>query len=195
MKDEPPIVNAVDQRWREQGWPDPEANAAFMSVIRAYHLLQKQMRLTLEPCDLRVIDYGALVSLALAPDGQLSLAELAKALLVAPTRLTYIVDRLERRGTLERRPHDHDRRSVVARITPEGRALVAAGTQAVATDNFGFGDMDAGALRALTRTMLGIEEVVRTEVAAAASEPPPSTGPAPLRARRSSTSRPNKTRR
>jgi DNA-binding MarR family transcriptional regulator len=176
VKDEPLVVNLVDQRWREQGWPNPEANAAFMSVIRAYHLLQKQMRLTLQPRDLQVIDYGALVSLALAPDGQLTLAALAKALLVAPTRLTYIVDRLERRGTLERRPHDRDRRSVVARITAEGRALVAAGTEAVAADNFGFGDMGPDELRALTRTMLGIEEVARKERHSAVFGPSTSTG-------------------
>lgn len=150
------LVNDVDRGWRAEGWPAPEANAAFMSVIRAYHFLQKHMTQTLEPCGLSVIDYGTLVTLALATDGRMSLTTLAKAVMVAPTRLTYIVDRLERSGYVERRPNERDRRSIVARITSEGRRLVATANEAVAADNYGFGDMGEAELRAVVRTMLSV---------------------------------------
>ena len=51
--------------------------------------------------------------------------ELAGHLRVAPRSVTDVVDALEERGLLERRPDPADRRATVLALTASGRALVA----------------------------------------------------------------------
>lgn len=163
MTTEQRFVNSVDQQWREQDWPAAEANAAFMAVVRVETILHRCMKRQLAELDLSVIDYGALVNLGLGCDTGCTLAALAENLLVAPTRLTYVIDRLQGNGLVERRPHDADRRSVLAVITTMGRERLDLATRAVAGDNFGFGDMDDSDLQILTRIMLRAFDAASSE--------------------------------
>lgn len=57
--------------------------------------------------------------------GSLSLGDLADKLLVTGGNITYVMDRLEERGLVERDRSTEDRRVVMARLTPAGRELVA----------------------------------------------------------------------
>lgn len=57
--------------------------------------------------------------------GSLSLGDLADKLLVSGGNITYVMDRLEERGLVERERSEEDRRVILARLTPEGRELVA----------------------------------------------------------------------
>lgn len=56
--------------------------------------------------------------------GPLSLGELASKLLVTGGNVTYVMDRLEQQGLVERERSKEDRRVVKARLTAEGRKLV-----------------------------------------------------------------------
>ena len=51
--------------------------------------------------------------------------ELVQATAQRPSTLTGVLDRLERRGLVERVPNPADRRSVLVRLTEEGRAHAA----------------------------------------------------------------------
>ena len=51
-------------------------------------------------------------------------SELARLLEVSTAASTGIVDRLERRGHVERRPHPDDRRRTTVHVTDEGRAEI-----------------------------------------------------------------------
>jgi DNA-binding MarR family transcriptional regulator len=51
-----------------------------------------------------------------------SVRELVTATAQRPSTLTGVLDRLERRGLIERGANPSDRRSVLVRLTPEGRA-------------------------------------------------------------------------
>jgi MarR family transcriptional regulator, 2-MHQ and catechol-resistance regulon repressor len=78
----------------------------------------------------RVSDYGLTVPQfgileALHHLGPLSLGELADKLLVTGGNVTYVMDRLEAQGLVERRRSETDRRVVEARLTAEGRARIA----------------------------------------------------------------------
>jgi MarR family transcriptional regulator, 2-MHQ and catechol-resistance regulon repressor len=78
----------------------------------------------------RVSDYGLTVPQfgileALYHLGPLSLGELAEKLLVTGGNITYVMDRLEKQGLVERHRSDTDRRVVEARLTPEGRGKIA----------------------------------------------------------------------
>ncbi|MFU8858071.1 MAG: MarR family winged helix-turn-helix transcriptional regulator [Deferrisomatales bacterium] len=53
-------------------------------------------------------------------------AELARAASLSPATVTGILDRLERRGLIDRVRSEEDRRRVLTRVTQAGRALLAA---------------------------------------------------------------------
>jgi DNA-binding MarR family transcriptional regulator len=56
--------------------------------------------------------------------GDLPLGELAGDLVMTPRNVTGLVDHLERDGLVERVPDAEDRRSVRARLTPQGREII-----------------------------------------------------------------------
>jgi len=60
---------------------------------------------------------------ALEADGPMSMRRLAEALDVADASATGIVDRMEKRGLVERRHDTDDRRVVLVHLTEEGRAV------------------------------------------------------------------------
>jgi MarR family transcriptional regulator, organic hydroperoxide resistance regulator len=60
---------------------------------------------------------------ALDSDNPLAMSELAEVLGCDNSNVTGIVDRLEHRGLVERRPADHDRRVKLLALTDEGLAL------------------------------------------------------------------------
>jgi DNA-binding MarR family transcriptional regulator len=73
------------------------------------------------PHDLSVAEYGALTSLDELPG--LDQNELARHLGVDKVSAGQIVDRLERRGLVDRRVDPADRRARILRLTPPGLAL------------------------------------------------------------------------
>jgi MarR family transcriptional regulator, organic hydroperoxide resistance regulator len=60
---------------------------------------------------------------ALDPDHPVAMSELATILGCDNSNVTGIVDRLEYRGLVERRPAEHDRRVKLLALTDEGREL------------------------------------------------------------------------
>jgi DNA-binding MarR family transcriptional regulator len=58
-------------------------------------------------------------------DREPTMNELARLLQLDKSSVTGLVDRAERRGLVARVPSAADRRSVLVRLTPEGRALIA----------------------------------------------------------------------
>ncbi|NDU73791.1 MarR family transcriptional regulator [Actinomadura sp. DSM 109109] len=52
--------------------------------------------------------------------GPMPMRELARRVSCEPSNATFIVDRLERLGLVERRPHPTDRRAKVLTLTPQG---------------------------------------------------------------------------
>jgi DNA-binding MarR family transcriptional regulator len=71
--------------------------------------------------DLSPPQLGALK--ALDPEQPLAMSELAAILGCDNSNVTGIVDRLEYRGLVERRPAEHDRRVKLLALTDEGREL------------------------------------------------------------------------
>src|SRR5690606_26729768 len=57
--------------------------------------------------------------------GPLLLGEVQKRILVSSGGVTYLVDRLEEKGLVERRACPEDRRARYAALTPAGEALIA----------------------------------------------------------------------
>jgi DNA-binding MarR family transcriptional regulator len=65
------------------------------------------------------------------------MTKMGDRLMIHPTGVTKLVDKLERQGLVERRPNPSDRRGTLAHITPAGRALSRRATKALAATRFG----------------------------------------------------------
>lgn len=80
-------------------------------------------------CDLRSIEFTILMLVQANPD--VSAARLAAALAMTPPNIKIWIDRLERRGLIERARSTKDRRAQTLRPTSAGRALAQRSAQSV----------------------------------------------------------------
>ncbi|HEX9374991.1 MAG TPA: MarR family transcriptional regulator [Actinomycetota bacterium] len=69
-------------------------------------------------------EYDVLVRLARAPGRSLRMTDLARRVLMSPSGLTRVVDRLADDGLVERLRDSEDARVVLAKLTDSGRARV-----------------------------------------------------------------------
>ena len=138
------------RQWEAHGWAQPAAMAATTSIMRAHQILLARTDEALRPFDLTFARYEALVLLAFSRKGALPLGKMGDRLMLHPTSVTNIVDRLEQQRLLRRVAHPTDRRTTLAEITDEGRRVVDKATEAVTAGAFGIGALDDDALDQLT---------------------------------------------
>ncbi len=72
---------------------------------------------------LRLTDYNLMLLLAEADNHQLRMGELAEGMVFSPSRLSYQVKSLEKRGMITRFADPEDRRGMTAQLTDEGREV------------------------------------------------------------------------
>jgi DNA-binding MarR family transcriptional regulator len=104
---------------------------AWQALLHAHHDVMTELDGELRDAHgLSLSDYDVLLRLARAPERRLRMTELAERVLLTPSGLTRAVDRLVRRGLVERARFDGDGRVTLAILTDAGRQLVrrAAGT-------------------------------------------------------------------
>jgi DNA-binding MarR family transcriptional regulator len=130
-----PIAEARRQ-W-ELRWDGGSVMAAATSVMRAQQIVQARVDDTLRPFGLTFARYEALVLLTFARRQELPMGKMGERLMIHPTSVTNIVDRLETQGLAVRLPHQTDRRTTLVRITEAGRALVERATKEVVASAFG----------------------------------------------------------
>ena len=71
-------------------------------------------------------DYHVLVVLSEAPDRRLRMGELADRLVFSPSRITYQINSMVKRGLVRKQPCPEDGRGQEAVLTPEGLAALEA---------------------------------------------------------------------
>jgi DNA-binding MarR family transcriptional regulator len=97
-----------------------------------------------------------------ASEGQ-SQQAIGEAIGAPPSRMVAIVDELEERGLVERRPHPSDRRIRAVYLTPAGRKLLARGRR-IASEHeedirHGLSDADGRRLVALLQKVVDAQEI------------------------------------
>jgi DNA-binding MarR family transcriptional regulator len=97
-----------------EGQQEP-LSEAFWAVARQLRQLSRQ---TLAPWDVAPSHSRALGMLL--DHGVMRLSELSDHLHIAPRSTTEVVDGLQERGLIERRPDPHDRRATLVALTAEG---------------------------------------------------------------------------
>jgi DNA-binding MarR family transcriptional regulator len=130
-----PIAEA--RRHWDDRWAGGAAMAAATSIMRAQQIVLARVDEALRPFDLTFARYEALVLLSFSQRGSLPLGKMGERLMIHPTSVTNIVDRLEDQGLVRRVDHPTDRRTTLCEITRAGRALVAEATEAVTSVQLG----------------------------------------------------------
>ena len=113
-------VTRIDRRASETK-PD-QSTASLLAQLGAHATARLTVRLAM--LEFVPAHAGILKILAGAPG--MSQSALAKALGMLPSRMVAYVDELERKGLLERRPHESDRRNNALHLTKAGRAAYRA---------------------------------------------------------------------
>jgi DNA-binding MarR family transcriptional regulator len=97
---------------------------AYAALISSSTLLQRAVERNLrEQAELTQVQFEILMNLSNAGDSGIRMAQLADALIVSRSGLSYQVAQLESRGWITRERSADDERGVVARITPEGERM------------------------------------------------------------------------
>jgi DNA-binding MarR family transcriptional regulator len=100
------------------------ASAASEAWTLLAELVAGQRGRTMGVCSEVDLAPGQLMALkSLDPDTPVPMRELATALACDNSNVTGIIDRLEERGLVERRPTPHDRRVKMLVVTPKGREV------------------------------------------------------------------------
>jgi DNA-binding MarR family transcriptional regulator len=146
-----PIDEARSQwakRWDAEA---SDAMAAATSIMRAQQVVLAAVDGVLRPFQLTFARYEGLVLLSFSRQGSLPLGKMGDRLMIHPTSVTNIIDRLEAQGLVRRVAHPTDGRTTLAEVTAEGRALAARATRAVNEIALGLGMLDDRDLRDLIR--------------------------------------------
>ena len=97
---------------------------AYAALIASSTLLQRAVERNLrDQADLTQVQFEILMNLSIAGDSGMRMAQLADALIVSRSGLSYQVAQLEFRGWMTRERSADDERGVVARITPAGERM------------------------------------------------------------------------
>jgi DNA-binding MarR family transcriptional regulator len=98
--------------------------ATFLDLLRTTDMLSRGLIQVLKTEDLSATQYNVLRILRGAPEG-LPCGEIAARMITRDPDVTRLLDRLEKRGLISRCRETKDRRTVMARITPQGLKLLS----------------------------------------------------------------------
>jgi DNA-binding MarR family transcriptional regulator len=97
---------------------------AWLALLRTYARFWDQLEAQARrDHGLTISRYDVLAHLEMA-GGQLRLNELASSIVLSPSGLSKLLDRMDASGLIRRDPDPSDARSTFATITPQGRSLV-----------------------------------------------------------------------
>jgi DNA-binding MarR family transcriptional regulator len=115
------IVKAIEPR--KIARRDCPEEAAFLELVRTTDLLSRGLVRIMKTEDVSPTQYNVLRILRGAPEG-LACGEIANRMITRDPDVTRLLDRLEKRELISRCRETKDRRTVMARITPEGLKLL-----------------------------------------------------------------------
>lgn len=142
------------RRWVDSTGPSPDLFAAMGAVLRLEQLVGGTLDRLLRDCSLNRTGYLLLVTLHLKSDKTLTMGQLSKRLLLHPTTVSLVVDKLQTRELVIRSPHPTDRRTILATLTDEGASALATVSESLSEVNFGLEGVDP-------RMAITLTEIIR----------------------------------
>lgn len=148
-------IEEAGRQW-DKRWDEVAAMRAATSIMRAQQIVLARVDEVLKPWGLTFSRYEVLVLLHFSRTGALPLGKMGDRLMLHQASITNLVDRLEGQGYLRRVPHPTDRRTTLAELTDEGRAIIDDATEAVVDARVGLADLsddDADHLHRILRQL------------------------------------------
>lgn len=106
-------------------WLSAKEQASWRAWIEASNTLNHRLSADLQrEHDITLADYEILVQLSEHPERRMRMSELAEATLASRSRLTHQVDRLVKRGLVERQECELDKRGAFAALTDAGWSAI-----------------------------------------------------------------------
>lgn len=88
----------------------------------AFNSIEERLRQQVEAHGISFSEFAVLE--VLLHKGPLPIGDVGERVLLTSGSMTYVVDKLEERGLIQRRPCAEDRRIIYAELTEQGRALI-----------------------------------------------------------------------
>lgn len=95
---------------------------AFTVLMRSSQHVGENIKLRIAKFGLNSSEFGVLE--LLYHKGEQTIQNIGKKILLASSSLTYVIDKLEKKGLVQRIPCESDRRVIFTAITEEGRKLM-----------------------------------------------------------------------
>jgi DNA-binding MarR family transcriptional regulator len=113
------------------------------SIMRVQQMVLAALDAAVKPFGITFARYEVLVLLSFSRTGSLPLSKVGERLMVHPTSVTNLIDRLEAQGLVVRTIDAADRRRILASLTAEGRRVLKRATAALTDIEFAVGTLDA----------------------------------------------------
>lgn len=94
----------------------------FVVLNRAFESIRKRVEQDIKSLGLNPTEFAVLE--LIYNKGDQPIQKIGEKVLIASSSITYVVDKLEKKKLLERKPCPKDRRITYATITPEGRGMM-----------------------------------------------------------------------
>jgi DNA-binding MarR family transcriptional regulator len=128
---------------------------AAVSVVHAQQIVTTAIDRALKPLGLTFARYEVLMLLSFSRTGSLPITKIGERLLVHPTGITKLVDKLATQDLVTREPNPVDRRGTLVRITGDGRRLGKRASKLLAEVRFGV-DLDDDRLHRLIDLLVDV---------------------------------------
>ena len=148
-------IEAARRNWVDHELPEPDAMAAATSIMRAAQIVSAAVEQALRPLGLTFARWELLMLLTFSKRGSLPMTKIGERLMVHPTGISKLVDKLEEQRLVRREAHPTDRRTTLATILPDGRKLARRGAKTVGEVRYGV-DLSISELRELTTVITGL---------------------------------------
>ena len=135
-------IERAGELWGERIGDDAAMRLA-TSIMRVQQLVLAALDAAVKPFGITFARYEVLVLLSFSQSGSLPLSKVGERLMVHPTSVTNLVDRLDAQGLVERTVDAADRRRILASLTPAGRRVLKRATAALTEIDFAVGSLDA----------------------------------------------------
>lgn len=146
-----PIAEARRQ-WLAHDLAEPLAMAGATSIMRAQQLVSADIERALGSFGLTFSRWELLMLLSFSRSGSLPITKAGHRLMIHPTGVSKLVDKLESQGLVRRERDPSDRRTTLASLLPAGRELAQRAGKAVAAVRFGL-DLDDHDLETLVAVL------------------------------------------
>jgi DNA-binding MarR family transcriptional regulator len=139
MHENPVSFDAIAEAHRQwsKRYPGADYMAASTAIMRIQQVVLAQLEPLLKPLGLTFARYELLMLLSFTRNQSATMSKLGERLMIHPTTVTNLVNRLEAQEFVVREAVEGDRRITLAKITPAGRLAAERATGILIEAQFG----------------------------------------------------------